>query len=140
MKGRIICLIIASYIVGFLFTLFEFDAVERKHWHPFYEGHTYENGEYWNGHVTDAVFVYGFMEMVSRALIFLAAYLAIMHRIFLKLFIVCFWVEVADMADYWLFRNDPYPFLPRIGNFALEYNYIKLAIIVTFSIREYRNT
>src|SRR5687767_9715148 len=130
MKLRIIALIFSSYLVGQLFTLFEFNAVEEKRWHPFYYGHTYEDGRFWDGRVTNAVFAYGFMEMVSRAMLFLAAYLAIVHRInVFKLFMVCFWVEVADMADYWLFRNDPYPFLPRIGNFGLEFNYIKLAII-----------
>lgn len=138
MRKKIYGLIIASYLVGFIFTLFEFDAVKRHKWHPFYAGHTYENGEFWDGRVTNAVFAYGFMEMVSRAIIFYAAYLAVRYGVFLRIFIVCFWVEVADMADYWLFRNDPYPFLPKFGNFGIEFNYIKFAIIVSFSAWEYR--
>lgn len=144
MKRRIIFLIVLSYFVGLIFTLFEFNAVVRHKRHPFYLGHTYENGEYWNGHVTDAVFVYGFMEMISRGLIFLAAYYAVLHKIFLRLFIVCFWVEIADMMDYWLFRNDPYPFLPvietKIGKIALEFNYIKLGIICYFAWRDSNTT
>jgi hypothetical protein len=137
-KHKIILLIFGSYLVGTIFTAFEFDAVVRKKWHPFYQGHTYENGEYWDGKVTNAVFVYGFMEMVSRAMIFCAAYLAVRHRIFIYLFYVCGWIEIADMFDYWLFRNDPYPFLPKIGNFGLEFNYVKLFLVGIYSTREWR--
>lgn len=137
MKRKIIILIVVSYFVGLIFTLFEFEKRIEKKWHPFFDGITYQNGDKWNGWVTDAVFAYGFMEMVSRGLIFLAAYLAVSHKIFLKLFIVCFWVELADMFDYWLFRNDPYPLLPKYetkyGTLALEFNYIKLAIVSYFA-------
>lgn len=141
MKRKIIFLIVLSYFVELIFTLFEFNAQVVHKWHPFYQGHTFENGEFWNGHVTNAVFVYGFMEMVSRGLIFLAAYYAVSHKIFIKLFIVCFWVELFDMFDYWLFRNDPYPFLPKyetsIGTIALEFNYIKIVIICYYAWRHY---
>lgn len=144
-RDKILLLIIGSYLVGVIFTMFEFEAVKRHKWHPFYQGHVYEDGTVWNGHVTKAVFVYGFMEMVSRAMIFYAAYLTIIYRVPLyKIFILCFWVEVADMADYWLFRNDPYPFLPKwdtpIGTFAIEYNYIKLFIIGCFCWYEHKHS
>lgn len=141
MKRWIIILIVGSYFVEVIFTLFELsDSVPIKR-HPYYQGHTYDNGVYWNGWVSDAVFVYGIMEIVARAMIFLAVYYAFRDRIFLKIFIVCFWVEVADVFDYWLFRNDPYPFLPKhetkFGTLALEFNYIKLAIISYFAWRDY---
>lgn len=133
MRRRIIILIVLSYVVELIFTLFEFDIVVARPWHPFYYGHTYEDGSYWNGWVSDGVFVYGFMEMVARALIFLAAYYAVINKIALSLFIVCFWIELVDMLDYYLFRNDPWPFFPRIGNFGLEYNYVKLAIVCYYA-------
>lgn len=139
MKRKILFLLGLSYLVELIFTLFEFDARIDRHWHPFYQGHTFEDGTHWNGWVTNAVFVYGFMEMVSRGLIFLAAYLAVTNRIFLRVFIVCFWLEMADMVDYWLFRNDPYPFLPKVGNFGIEFNYIKIAIIGYFITREFKS-
>lgn len=136
MRLKIILLVVGSYLIELLFTLFEFDAVVKRKMHPFYQGHVYENGEKWNGYVTNAVFVYGFMEILARGMIFLAAYLAVMHKIALRLFVVCFWLEIADVFDYWLFRNDPYPLLPRIGNFGIEFNYIKIATVCIFSAIE----
>lgn len=142
-RSKILILIVLSYFVDLLFTLFEFDAQVMKAWHPFYQGMDFPNGFHWDGKVSDSSFVYGFMAMVSRAMILLAAYLAVTHRILLNIFIVCFWIECADMLDYYLFRNSWWPFIPKFDflmfeNVEFEFNYVKIIIVILFAVREWR--
>lgn len=142
LKEKVLLLVIVSYLTGMIFTLFEFNAQVPRKWHPYFKGITYQDGTVWNGWVSDANFVYGFMEMASRGLIFLAAYIAVMNKIPLRIFIVCFWVELSDMLDYWLWRNGPW--FEVVGfmdfeTFQFEFFYVKLAIIIFFSAREWRN-
>jgi len=132
-KERILIAIVFSYVVELLFTLFEFDAEVDRKWHPFYNGHTFQNGKYWNGWVTNCVFVYGFMEMAARGTMFLAAHWAIRHRIMLRIFVVCATLEMLDMFDYWLFRNDPWFGTP------IEFNYIKIGVVIFYARREWKN-
>lgn len=127
-------------MVDLLFTLFEFNATEMHPWHPFYQPITFPNGFVWDGKVSDSTFVYGFMAMLSRAMIFLAAYLAVSHRLFLRIFIICFWVELADSVDYYLTRNGYWFKVDRFlffENWEFEFNYIKLGVIFYFTSREW---
>lgn len=147
MSGRvqILVLIVASYLVDLLFTLFEFDAQIVEKWHPFYQGMDFPNGFHWDGKVSASTFAYGFFAMVSRAMIFYAAYLAVTYRIWLRIFVVCFWVECADMLDYFLFRNSWWPFIPKfdfIGfkNIEFEFNYLKVLFIATYAYIEWKKS
>lgn len=145
MKAKILILIVASYFVDLLFTLFELDAQVMKNWHPFYQGMDFPNGYHWDGKVSDSTFVYGFMAMASRALIFLAAYLAVSNRIFLTIFVACVWVELADMLDYYMFRNSWWPFIPKFNlfgfeNIEFEFNYIKVLFIATYAYLEWKKS
>lgn len=144
---KVILLVWGSYIVDLLFTLFELDATTMKKWHPFYDGMTFPNGFVWDGRVSDSTFVYGLMSMLSRGMIFLGAYLAVMHRLPIKLFIVCFWIEISDMVDYYLFHNSWWPFIPKINftilwirfeNVEFEYNFLKILIVTIFSYIEWK--
>lgn len=145
MKAKILILIVASYFVDLLFTLFEFDAQVMKTWHPFYQGMDFPNGFHWDGKVSDSTFVYGFMSMASRAMIFLAAYLAVSNRIFLTIFVACVWVELADMLDYFLFRNGWWPFIPKFNlfgfeNIEFEFNYLKVSFITLYAYIEWKQS
>lgn len=136
----ILFIVCASYLFGVVFTLFEFDAYNVKKWHPYYEGITYQNGEHWDGRVSDAVFWYGFMEMVVKASIFLAAGLAIWLKIRTRIFWVCLPLEVLDMIDYRLTRNGPWFTLDHFlifDNWEFEFNYVKILIIFLFSASEW---
>lgn len=143
MKAKILILIVASYLVDLLFTLFELDAQVVRSLHPFYNGMDFPNGFHWDGKVSVSTFVYGFMAMASRAMIFLAAYLAVHHRILLNIFVVCFWIECADMIDYYLFRNSWWPFIPKFNLFGLEniefeFNYLKVSFITLYAYKEWK--
>jgi hypothetical protein len=136
-------LIALSYLIGVFFTLFEFDAEVRVRYHPFYDGMTFQNGEHWNGWVTKANFVYGFMEMFSRMLIFVAGWIAWRYVVPIKIFAVCAFVEMADMVDYWLVRNGPWFTIRKFlifDNWEFEFNYIKIGIILIYCYTEWKKT
>lgn len=130
-RSQVLTPLVLSYLVGFIFTLFEFDEEIAKLRHPFYKGHTFASGRHWDGWVTDANFVYGIMEIASRGLIFVSADLAIKYRFKLRIFWVCGGIEIIDMYDYWLFRNDEW------FNTGIEFNYIKIVVILLYACIEY---
>lgn len=132
-KERILISILLSYVVELIFTLVEFDKEVVSKWHPFYNGHTFENGDYWNGWVTNCVFAYGIMEIAARAILLISAHWAIINGIRLRIFLVCAGLEILDMADYWLFRNDPWFGTP------IEFNYIKIGVVIYYARREWKN-
>lgn len=140
-------MVFGSYVVDLFFTLFELDPTTMKHYHPFYYGETFPNGFVWNGWKTDTQFVHAFMGIASRAMIFLAAYVAVMNKLPLTIFVWCFWVELADGVDYWLTNNDWWPFIPKLtiyfGTFAVEdwefeFNYIKIFLIGFLSYKGWK--
>lgn len=136
----ILAIVFVSYLFGVFFTLFEFDGQTVKKWHPFYNGITYQDGTHWNGHVSDAVFWYGLMEMAVKASVFLAAALAIWLKIDTRIFLVCLGVEFMDAVDYYLTRNGPWFTLDHFlifNNWEFEFNYVKILIIFLFVSREW---
>lgn len=140
-KGKILLLIVGSYFVDLLFTLFEFDACHVKHMHPFYYGEDLVCG-HWDGQVSNSSFAYGFFAMASRAMLIYAAWLAVKYRILLPIFLVCFWIEMADSLDYYLVRNGWWTFIPKFDFFIFndikfEFNYVKILIITGFAAYEY---
>lgn len=142
MKAKILILIVASYFVDLLFTLFEFEACTVKPWHMFYYGEDLACG-HWNGWVSDSSFAYGFFAMGSRALIFLAAWLAIRHGMLANVFMVCICIEAADALDYYLVRNGWWQFIPPFNafgfeNIKFEFNYVKICFITCYAVYEYR--
>lgn len=130
-----------SYLIQVFFTLFEFDAEVMRKFHPFYDGMTYQNGYHWNGWVTMANFVYGLMEIVARVMIFLSASIAVLFGVKTCIFIVCAFVEVADIFDYWLTRNGPWFTVDKFlifENWEFEHNYIKIFIVLSFCYTEWK--
>lgn len=145
--ARILLLISGSYLVDLLFTLFESSSPVLSKWYVFYKGHTYEDGTVWNGEVTTATFWHGLNTMISRAMLLCAAYMAVSWRIFVKSFAVCFWIEVFDMLDYWLFYNAWWVFIPKfdlnigvmiIKDFEFEYNFLKIPIVLIYCYIEWK--
>jgi hypothetical protein len=145
--ASVLLLISGSYFVDLLFTLFESTSPETSKWYVFYKGHTYENGDYWDGQVTAATFWHGLNTMLSRAMLLTAAYISVRWRIFVTAFAVCFWVELVDMLDYWLFYNDWWVFIPKfdlnlglmvIKDFAFEYNLVKIGVVLTYCYIEWK--
>jgi len=130
-KKWILSALVLSYLVELIFTVFEFDREVKKPWFPFFKGIVYEDGSVWNGWVTDANFVYGFMETAARGLIFLSAYWSVTYGVKLKMYAVCVWLEIIDMFDYWWFYNDQW------FNTGVEFNYIKIGIIFYCAWKEY---
>jgi hypothetical protein len=142
MRAKVLLIVIGVYLVDVLFTLFELDTTVWK-FHPFYDGFTFPNGQHWNGWKSNNQIVYDLFSFVSRAMILLAAYLAVMNGVRLKIFMVCFFIELSDMVDYWLFNNSWWKFIPKfdllfIKDVEFEYNYAKLAIIICFAVYEWR--
>lgn len=142
MRGVLLVLVVVIYFVDVLFTLFELDTVAWK-FHLLYLGHWYPNGEYWNGWKSNNQIVYDVMAFVSRAIIFTVAGLAVKYGIKLQIFVVCFFIELSDIIDYWIFNNAWWNFIPKFDFMMLkdvefEYNYVKLAIIVCFAVWEWR--
>lgn len=140
-------MVFGSYVVDLFFTLFELDPTTMKHYHPFYYGETFSNGFVWNGYKTDTQFIHAFMGIASRAMIFLAAWVAVMNNIPVKIFIWCMWVELADGLDYWLTNNDHWVFIPKLtiyfGSFTLEnwefeMNYIKVFLMAYLSYKGWK--
>jgi hypothetical protein len=134
-------LIAISYLIGLLFTLVEFDTQKAVKFHPLYNGITYSDGSHWNGWVSVANFVYGFMEMVARALLFLSVWVAYKYRVSIKIFGVLAIVECADMLDYWIFRNGPWFVMNKFlifDNWEFEFNYIKIGIVLIFCYSEWK--
>jgi len=134
LKKWILSALVLSYLVELIFTVFELDPEIKRPHHPFFNGLVFQDGTVWNGWVTDANFVYGFMEMAARGLVFLAASWAILYGIRMRIFAVCASLEIIDMFDYWLFRNDEW------FNTGFEFNYLKIAIVVFCAWKEYRKS
>lgn len=130
-RSKVLTPLVLSYLVEFIFTLFEFDEEIPRRRHIFYKGHTFASGKHWDGWPTDVNFVYGFMEMASRGLIFVSAYLAIKYGMRMRVFWICATIEIIDMFDYWLFRNDEW------FNTGIEFNYIKIGVILYFAWKTY---
>lgn len=142
MRGKILLLIVGVYFVDVLFTLFELDTTPWK-FHPFYDGYTFPNGSHWNGWKSNNQIAYDIFAFVSRAMIFSASWLAVKHGIVLKIFVLCFFIELSDIVDYWLFNNAWWPFIAKFNflyfdNFEFEYNYVKLALVICFAVWEWR--
>jgi hypothetical protein len=123
--------LVLSYLVELIFTVFEFDREVKKPYFLFFDGIVYQDGSTWNGWVTDCNFVYGFMETAARGLIFLSAHWAVVYGVRLRIFSVCVLLEMADMLDYWLFYNAEW------FNTGIEFNYIKIGVILFNVWREY---
>jgi hypothetical protein len=145
--ARILILISGSYLVDLLFTLFESSSPVLSKLYVFYRGHTYEDGTFWNGYTTQATFWHGLNTMFSRAMILSAAYISVRWKVFVKSFAVCFWIEVFDMLDYWLFYNAWWVFIPKfdlnigimiIKDFEFEYNFVKISIVLIYCYIEWR--
>lgn len=146
-ERAILLLLAGSYLVDLLFTLFESSSPVTSKWYVFYQGHTYEDGSIWNGEVTAATFWHGINTMLSRAMILSSAYIAVRWGVFVKSFAVCFWVEVLDMLDYWLFYNAWWNFIPKfdlnigimtIKDFEFEYNFLKIPIVLIYCYIEWK--
>jgi hypothetical protein len=140
-------MVFGSYVVDLFFTLFELDPWTFKPYHPFYEGEVFPDGSVWNGWKTDTQFVHAIMGIASRAMIFLAAWVAIINKIPVKIFIWCLWVEIADGIDFWLTNNDHWPFIPkltlyfgdiRLENWEFEFNYIKVLLMAVLSYKGWK--
>lgn len=146
--ASVLILISGSYLVDLLFTLFESSSPTVSKWYVFYQGHTYEDGTFWNGHTTEATFWHGLNTMFSRAMLLSAAYISVRWSLFIKSFAVCCWIELFDMLDYWLFYNAWWTFIPKfdlnigimtINNFEFEYNFVKIGIVLTYCYIEWKS-
>ena len=120
-----------SYLVELIFTLFEFDQEIKKPRYPFFDGITFQDGSTWNGWVTDANFVYGFMETSARGLIFVSAAISSWYGIKMNIFFVCITLEILDGIDYWLFYNHTW------FDTGIEFNYIKIGVVFFYAWKEY---
>lgn len=134
-KRKILLVLFISYIVELLFTLFELDAETRYKFHPLFDGVVFQDGSKWNGEKTPANFVYGFMEIAARGLIFLAAYWASKAKIFLPIFLWLACLEIADMVDYWLLNNSGW--FAIYGPFEFDFNLIKVGVVLGFNVKEW---
>ena len=123
--------LVLSYLTELIFTIWEFDKKVEKPYYPFFDGIIYEDGSKWNGWVTDCVFVYGFMETAARGLIFVSAAIASWYGVKMNIFFVCITLEIIDSFDYWLFYNHTW------FNTGIEFNYIKIGVILYCSWKEY---
>lgn len=131
-KTWVLLPLILSYLVELIFTVWELDREVKKPYYLLFDGWTYSNGTTWNGWVTDANFVYGFMETAARGLIFVAAAIASWYGVRMRIFFVCITLEIIDGFDYWIFYNHTW------FNTAIEFNYIKIGVIFFYTWKEYQ--
>lgn len=145
-KDRVIILLFLAFTVDLIFTWFEFNDYERQLMHPFYEGHTYQNGNYWDGSVTTANFAHGFFRRLTTAIVFMCAVWAIQARMHVSLFWMCVCLELVDAFDYWLTRSDEWFTLPVFTLFGttyydyeIEFNHFRLiAVVVYFIVHKWK--
>jgi hypothetical protein len=127
---KILLILAGSYLVGLLFTLVELDSQVKKSFFPFFHGICYQNGVCWDGKMSLANYVYGYAETVVKCMILLDAF----YSSGMKIFRVCFVLEVIDLIDYILLYNSTWF---TIGTFHFEYNYLKVGIISYFIARDF---
>jgi hypothetical protein len=134
-------LIAGAYLFDIAFTLFEFDVENPKKYHPFYDGIVFKDGSRWNGWVTQANFVYGFMDIIYRVLLCLSVGLAIYFGVRTYIYFVIAGLEFFDLFDYWLIRNGAWFTMHKFlifDNWEFEFNYIKIGFVLTFCYTEWK--